>query len=114
MIDIDRLSKRCSVRTVVNDLSFRIDRGEIVGLLGPNGTGKSTTVTMLSGYLAPSPSSVRIFGFDMQHKARQAQKLIGYLLENAPSYGEMTVEGFLAFVSSIRDYSVREKRRGID
>lgn len=108
MIDIDRLSKRFSGRTVVNDLSFRIDRGEIVGLLGPNGAGKSTTLKMLSGFLAPSAGSVRIFGFDMQDKARQAQKLIGYLPENAPSYGEMTVEGFLAFVASIRDYSGRE------
>ena len=114
MIDIDRLSKRFSGRTVVNDLSFRIDRGEIVGLLGPNGAGKSTTLKMLSGFLAPSAGSVRIFGFDMQDKARQAQKLIGYLPENAPSYGEMTVEGFLAFVASIRDYSGREKRRRID
>ena len=69
---------------------------------------------MLSGFLAPSAGSVRIFGFDMQDKARQAQKLIGYLPENAPSYGEMTVEGFLAFVASIRDYSGREKRRRID
>ncbi|WP_121379645.1 ATP-binding cassette domain-containing protein, partial [Pseudomonas aeruginosa] len=91
MIDIDRLSKRFSGRTVVNDLSFRIDRGEIVGLLGPNGAGKSTTLKMLSGFLAPSAGSIRIFGFDMQDKARQAQKLIGYLPENAPSYGEMTV-----------------------
>ncbi len=114
MIDIDRLSKRFSGRTVVNDLSFRIDRGEIVGLLGPNGAGKSTTLKMLSGFLAPSAGSIRIFGFDMQDKARQAQKLIGYLPENAPSYGEMTVEGFLAFVASIRDYSGREKRRRID
>ena len=108
MIDIDRLSKRFSGRTVVNDLSFRIDRGEIVGLLGPNGAGKSTTLKMLSGFLAPSAGSIRIFGFDMQDKARQAQKLIGYLPENAPSYGEMTVEGFLAFVASIRDYSGRK------
>lgn len=114
MIDIDRLSKRFSGRTVVNDLSFRIARGEIVGLLGPNGAGKSTTLKMLSGFLAPSAGSVRIFGFDMQDKARQAQKLIGYLPENAPSYGEMTVEGFLAFVASIRDYSGQEKRRRID
>lgn len=64
---------------------------------------------MLSGFLAPSAGSVRIFGFDMQDKARQAQKLIGYLPENSlPATGETTVEGFLAFVASIRDYSGRE------
>lgn len=108
MIDIDRLSKRFSGRTVVNDLSFRIDRGEIVGLLGPNGAGKSTTLKMLSGFLAPSAGSVRIFGFDMQDKARQAQKLIGYLPENAPSYGEMTVE----WLSRLRRVHPRLQRTG--
>ncbi|MGV8546459.1 ATP-binding cassette domain-containing protein, partial [Pseudomonas aeruginosa] len=105
MIDIDRLSKRFSGRTVVNDLSFRIDRGEIVGLLGPSGAGKLTTLNLLYGFLAPSARSVRIFGLDMQDKARQAYKLLGHLQENATTYGEMPVEGFLALVASIRDYS---------
>lgn len=114
MIDIDRLSKCFFGWMVVNDLSFCIDWGEIVGFFGFNGVGKLIILKMFFGFFVLSVGSVCIFGFDMQDKVCQVQKLIGYLLENVFSYGEMMVEGFFVFVVFICDYSGWEKCWCID
>lgn len=102
MIDIEHLTRRFGDRTVVNDLSFSVREGEVLGFLGPNGAGKSTTMKMLTGFLKPSSGSVRVCGFDMQHNSLQARRVMGYLPEGAPGYGDMSVSSFLDFIASIR------------
>ena len=77
----------------------------MLGFLGPNGAGKSTTMKLLTCFLSPSFGTARVGGFDVTTHSREVRKLIGYLPENAPLYGEMTVDGFLTFVGEVRGQS---------
>ena len=104
MIKVAHLSKRFVQHYAVDDLSFTIEPGEVVGFLGPNGAGKSTTMKMLTGFLQPCEGSVSICGFDIRKQTLKAQRLIGYLPEGAPCYGDMTVVDFLTFIAQIRGY----------
>ncbi|HYQ38921.1 MAG TPA: ATP-binding cassette domain-containing protein [Pseudomonas sp.] len=110
MIEIEQLTKRFAQHTVVDDLSFRVQPGEVLGFLGPNGAGKSTTMKMLTGFLAPSSGTARLFGFDIQKQTRKAQQLLGYLPEGAPCYGDMRVRGFLEFIAEVRGFRGAEKK----
>lgn len=110
MIELEQLTKRFAQHTAVDGLSFRVQPGEVLGFLGPNGAGKSTTMKMLTGFLAPTSGTARIFGFDIQRQTLKAQQLIGYLPEGAPCYGDMTVQGFLAFIAEVRGFRGAEKR----
>ena len=103
MIEAISLSKHYGAFTAVDDLSFQVEAGQVLGFLGPNGAGKSTTMKILTGFLSPSAGSARILGHDMQRDALAARRRIGYLPEGAPSYGEMTVQGFLKFVAQARE-----------
>jgi len=102
MIEIEQLTRRFGGTTVVDDLSFTVKEGEVLGFLGPNGAGKSTTMKMLTGFLKPSSGIIRVCGFDVQEHSLQARRVMGYLPEGAPGYGDMTVEGFLNFIANIR------------
>ncbi|MDF3931954.1 ABC transporter ATP-binding protein [Pseudomonas citronellolis] len=113
MIEISRLTKRFAQHTVVDDLSFTVQPGEVLGFLGPNGAGKSTTMKMLTGFLAPTSGSASIHGYDIQAQTLQAQRLIGYLPEGAPCYGDMRVRGFLDFVAEVRGYRGAQKRERV-
>ncbi|MBS7663482.1 ATP-binding cassette domain-containing protein [Pseudomonas lalucatii] len=113
MIEINNLTKRFAQHCAVDDLSFRVEPGEVLGFLGPNGAGKSTTMKMLTGFLAPTSGSASILGFDIQKDTRQAQRQIGYLPEGAPCYGDMTVRGFLEFIAEIRGFRGTQKRERV-
>ena len=102
MIEARSLCKRYGQITAVEDLSFKVDAGQILGFLGPNGAGKSTTMRMLTGFLTPTSGEALINGVDISRHAVEASKHIGYLPEGAPSYGEMTVHQFLLFVGRAR------------
>ena len=93
MLEASHLTRHFHRQRAVDDLSFTLQPGEVVGLLGPNGAGKSTTMRMLTGFLPPDSGSVQVCGFDVQKQTLQAQRMIGYLPEGAPCYGEMTVSG---------------------
>ncbi len=95
MIQVERLSRLYGSRLAVNDLSFRVEPGEIVGFLGPNGAGKSTTLRMLTGYLAPSSGEIRIDGIDAVRSSLQARERMGYMPEGVPLYREMRVREYL-------------------
>ena len=110
MIEIEQLTKRFAQHTVVDDLSFRVQPGEVLGFLGPNGAGKSTTMKMLTGFLAPTSGTARLFGFDIQKQTLEAQQLIGYLPEGAPCYGDMRVRSFLEFIAEVRGFRGAEKK----
>ncbi|ASL27508.1 ABC transporter ATP-binding protein [Azotobacter chroococcum] len=114
MIEIENLTRRFAQHTVVDNLSFRVQPGEVLGFLGPNGAGKSTTMKMLTGFLAPTSGSARILGFDIQRQTLQAQRQIGYLPEGAPCYGDMRVAGFLGFIAEVRGFRGAEKRRRVE
>jgi ABC-2 type transport system ATP-binding protein len=86
----------------VDDLTFRVERGEIVGILGPNGAGKTTTLRMLTGGLIPTKGRVRLGGFDVLLEGPRARAHLGYLPEQMPLYGEMTVFEFLSFVAAVK------------
>ncbi|OHC28421.1 MAG: ABC transporter ATP-binding protein [Pseudomonadales bacterium RIFCSPLOWO2_02_FULL_63_210] len=113
MIEISKLTKRFAQHTVVDDLSFRVERGEVLGFLGPNGAGKSTTMKMLTGFLAPTSGTASILGFDIQKDTLKAQRQIGYLPEGAPCYGDMTVRSFLEFITEVRGFRGADKRQRV-
>ncbi len=109
MITTSHLSKHYSGKLAVNDLSFSVSPGEVLGFLGANGAGKSTTMRIIAGFLSPSAGSVTVCGHDVEHEPVAAKSRMGYLPEGAPSYGEMTVTEFIDFVADIR--ALRGERR---
>jgi ABC-2 type transport system ATP-binding protein len=102
MITIKNLSKRYGEKLAVDDLSFSVSPGEVLGFLGANGAGKSTTMRMIAGFISPTDGSVSVCGHDIEREPVAAKSCMGYLPEGAPSYGEMTVAEFLNFVADIR------------
>ncbi len=102
MISIDKLSKAFGRQGIIDNISLQIRHGEILGLLGPDGSGKSTVMKILSTYLTPTSGHVRIMGFDTISESLQARKHIGYLAEKNPLYREMKVESFLRFAASAK------------
>ncbi|MDP9082809.1 MAG: ABC transporter ATP-binding protein [Pseudomonadota bacterium] len=115
MITTKHLSKRYGDKLAVDDLSFSVGPGEVLGFLGANGAGKSTTMRMIAGFISPSAGQVSVCGYDIERAPVAAKSCMGYLPEGAPSYGEMTVAEFLDFVADVRGLTGerRRQRRGI-
>ncbi|HTV97866.1 MAG TPA: ATP-binding cassette domain-containing protein [Steroidobacteraceae bacterium] len=115
MITTKNLSKRYGENLAVDDLTFTVSPGEVLGFLGANGAGKSTTMRMIAGFIAPTAGQVTVCGHDIEQAPVAAKSCIGYLPEGAPSYGEMTVSEFLDFVADVRALSGehRRERRGV-
>ncbi len=111
MITIKSLSKRYGTKLAVDDLTFSVAPGEVLGFLGANGAGKSTTMRMIAGFIAPTAGSVTVCGHDIEREPVAAKSCMGYLPEGAPSYGEMTVAEFLDFVADIRGLTGAQRRR---
>ena len=107
-IEARQLSKRYNNLVAVDQLSFEVEAGEVLGFLGPNGAGKSTTMKMLTGFLTPTSGTAVINGHDIVNDSLAARRVIGYLPEGAPSYGEMTVRSFLEFIARARGFEGRE------
>src|SRR5579863_3019625 len=101
MIQVENLSKAYGYKLAVNDVSFTVERGEVLGFLGPNGAGKSTTMRMITGFIPPSRGRISIGGYDVVKDSIRARRLIGYLPESAPVYGDMTVISFLGFCAEL-------------
>ncbi len=114
MIKVQNLKKSFGAKNAVNGISFTVEKGEVLGFLGPNGAGKSTTMRMITGFIPPSNGSVSVGGFNMLETPIPAKRLIGYLPENAPSYTDMTVVGFLGFAAELRGLRGEAKKRAID
>jgi ABC-2 type transport system ATP-binding protein len=114
LIEIEGLTKRFGSFTAVNHVSFSVGRGEVLGFLGPNGAGKSTTMRMLAGFMPPTAGTARICGHDVQTDPIAARANLGFLPEGAPTYPEMTVQGFLRFVARIRGYRSAELRERVE
>jgi ABC-2 type transport system ATP-binding protein len=102
MISISHLTRRYGPLTAVDDFSVEVGRGEIVGLLGHNGAGKTTVMKILTGFLEPSQGSVSVAGVDVTMDRAGVQRQIGYLPENAPLYPEMLVQEYLCMIAELR------------
>lgn len=113
MIKVENLSKSFGPKLAVNGVSFTVERGEVLGFLGPNGAGKSTTMRMITGFIPPSDGRISVGGFDIANDPIPAKRLIGYLPENAPSYPDMTVEGFLGFAAELRGLRGDTKKKAV-
>ena len=113
MIRVENLTKYYGNLRGVTDISFQVEEGEVLGFLGPNGAGKSTTMRILTGYMPPNSGSAWVVGINVSESPLEAQKNMGYLPENNPLYGEMTVTAYLNFVASMKGMSGAEKSAGI-
>ncbi|GAB6090492.1 ABC transporter ATP-binding protein [Spirochaeta dissipatitropha] len=102
MISVSEISKNFGEIAAVNKVSFEAKPGEVLGILGPNGAGKTTIMKMLTGYHYPCSGEVHVGGFPITSHANSAKKIIGYLPENAPLYGDLQVSEFLRFAAGMR------------
>ena len=110
MIEVQHLTKRYGPTMAVDDVSFRVERGEVLGFLGPNGAGKTTTMRVLTGYMPPSEGKVIVAGYDVFDQPLEAKRRTGYLPETPPLYPEMTVRDYLAFVARIKGVPRGERK----
>ena len=114
MIRAEGLSRNYGPLRAVDDISFTVRPGEVLGFLGPNGAGKTTTMRMLAGFVPASAGYAEICGFRIDSQPLEAKRLLGYLPEGAPSYGEMAPGEFLQFIGRIRGLSGAALRSRID
>jgi ABC-2 type transport system ATP-binding protein len=111
MIEARDLIKDYGRNRAVKGVSFRVEKGEIVGLLGPNGSGKTTIMRMLTGFFAPTKGRCVIAGVDVQADPREARRHIGYLPERVALYPDMTVKSYLSFVARVHGVTVGVRGR---
>jgi ABC-2 type transport system ATP-binding protein len=114
VIEVQHLTKRYGRVTAVDDVSFKVERGEILGFLGPNGAGKTTTMRILTGYMPATEGRAVVAGFDIFDKPVEAKRRIGYLPETPPLYPDMTVREYVDFVARIKGVSSKERRERVD
>jgi ABC-2 type transport system ATP-binding protein len=114
VIEVQHISKRYGRVTAVEDVSFRVERGEILGFLGPNGAGKTTTMRILTGYMPPTEGRAMIAGFDIFDHPLEAKRRTGYLPETPPLYPDMTVREYLNFVARIKGIASKDRRDRVD
>jgi ABC-2 type transport system ATP-binding protein len=114
MIEVQGLTKRYGPVTAVNDVTFRVEAGEILGFLGPNGAGKTTTMRVITGYIPATEGKVVVAGHDVFDEPIHAKRRTGYLPETPPLYPDMTVREYLTFVARIKGVPRRESKPRID
>ena len=112
MIEFKNVSKKYGIKACIKDVSFKINKGEIAGLLGLNGAGKTTIMNMLTGYIYPTRGEITVDGINIFENREEACKRIGYLPEIPPLYPDMTVSEILKFVCDIKE--VKDKKKNID
>jgi ABC-2 type transport system ATP-binding protein len=114
MIEVANLTKRYSGHAAVSDISFTVGRGEIVGLLGENGAGKSTTMRILACYLPASSGTVRVAGLDVCQQSDEVRRRIGYMPENNPLHHDMRVREYLKFRARLKGLGCKHSRQRVD
>jgi len=114
MISISNITKKFGDFTAVDNLSMSVKSGEVLGFLGPNGAGKSTTMKMITGFMKPTEGTIKVKGMNVETNSIECKKLIGYLPEGAPLYGDMTPINMLKFVAYIRGMDLQEFKKALD
>jgi len=114
MIEVENLTKKYGDLVAVKNLSFKVEKGKIWGLLGPNAAGKTTTMRILTGYLPATDGKASVANYDVFEKPNDAKKITGYLPENVPLYPEMTVHSYLNFVSEIKQIPVAQRKEAVE
>ena len=114
MIEVASLTKKYGDLLAVKDLSFKVDKGKIWGLLGPNAAGKTTTMRILTGYLPATDGKAVVAGYDVFEQPNDVKRIIGYLPEVVPLYPEMTVVDYLKFVAEIKQVPAAKKKAAVD
>jgi ABC-2 type transport system ATP-binding protein len=110
-ISIQYITKKYGSQLALNDVSFDVKKGEIVGFLGPNGAGKSTLMKIICSYIPPTSGKANICGFDVENQSIEVRKRIGYLAENNPLYYDMYVKEFLEFALGLRKWKGDKRKR---
>jgi gliding motility-associated transport system ATP-binding protein len=113
VIEVQHITERYGRITAVDDVSFRVERGEILGFLGPNGAGKTTTMRILTGYMPASEGRATVAGFDIFTHPIEAKRRTGYLPETPPLYPEMTIQEYLDFVARIKGVAPNERKQRV-
>lgn len=114
MIDVEKLTKRYGDFTAIEDVTFKVDEGEVVGFLGPNAAGKTTTMRILTCFMPATGGTAQVAGYDVFRDSIEVRKRIGYMPENVPLYTEMTVSSYLHFMAKIRGVPSRERGKRVD
>lgn len=114
MIKVENLCRSFGPIVAVDNISFEVGQGEVMGFLGPNGAGKSTAMKMLACFLEPDSGTATVCGHDIRTSPTGVRRNLGYLAENAPAYGEMTVGSFLNFICDARQISGSKRKEALD
>lgn len=114
MINVEGLTRYYGEKRAISDVTFNVKKGEILGLLGPNAAGKTTTMRILTCYMPPTSGSATIGGFDIFEQSLDVRRITGYLPENPPLYVDFTVNDYLDFVAKIKGVDKADRKKEID
>lgn len=114
MIEVKNVTKKYGNFTAVDNITFNVKDGEVVGLLGQNGAGKSTTMNMITGFIEPTEGTIIVNGFDIMKKSLKAKKQIGYMPENVPLYSELTVKEFVSYMAELKLVGRKERKQEVE
>lgn len=113
MIEVKNVSKKYGKFYAVRDISFTIKEGEIVGFLGRNGAGKSTTMNMITGFIEPSEGTIVVNGYDVDRKPKKVKEQIGYMPEGTPLYYDLTVKEFVGYMAELKLIPRKERKAAV-
>ena len=108
MIEVEGITKRYGTARGIENVSFKVEKGEVLGFLGPNGAGKTTMMRILTCYFPPTSGKARVAGYDVFEDSLEVRRRIGYLPENVPLYTDMPVTAYLEFVGKIKGVGNKE------
>ena len=114
MIKVCNITKKYGSFIAVNNISFEIKEGEIVGLLGQNGAGKSTTMNIITGYIEATEGNVYINGIDISKRPKKAKKCIGYMPEGVPLYSDLTIKEFVTYMAELKLIKGKNKKEEVE
>ncbi len=114
MIEVKNLTKKYGNFTAVRDVSFEVEQGEILGFLGPNAAGKTTTMRVLTCFMPASEGTARVAGYDTFNQSLEVRRRVGYLPENVPLYLDMRVRPYLDFIARIKDIPSRDRKKALN
>ncbi len=114
MIDVKGLTRYYGEKRAISDVTFHVNKGEVLGLLGPNAAGKTTTMRILTCYMPPTSGTATVGGYDILEQSLEVRKIIGYLPENPPLYTDMVVHDYLTFVSHLKGVEKNRIKSEVD